>query len=131
MVEPVRKNIRILVVDDYLLTREMVRTILKSLGFQNTITADNGQMALQILERELIEFVICDWNMPSMSGIELLRALRNLDQYKSTPFLMLTAEAYRENVLEALQAGVSGYVAKPFTSEILENKIHEILGKIN
>lgn len=122
-------GVRVLVVDDYLLTRDMVRAILRGIGFTHVVTAENGEIALRALEQHAFHLVICDWNMPTMSGIELLRAVRAMPRYKTLPFLMLTAEAYRENVLEATKAGVTDYVAKPFTAEVLGSKIEEMLNR--
>lgn len=123
----INKNIRVLVVDDHVLTRDMVRLILKGLGFNNIVTAESAVHALNTLNSEKIEMVICDWNMPNMTGLELLQQVRSQDRYKDLPFLMLTAEAYRENVSEAAIAGVSDYIAKPFTSEVLQEKIKGVL----
>jgi two-component system chemotaxis response regulator CheY len=117
------RKTRILVVDDHALTREMVCSILRSVGFSQIETAENGQNALSKLRDRHFDAVVCDWNMPTMTGIEFLRAVRQEEDYKYTPFLMLTAEAYKENIVEAMQAGVSDYVVKPFTASILEEKL--------
>lgn len=108
------------------MTREMVRSILKQLGFINVAISDDGKKALDRLRAEHFDLVICDWNMPVFSGIELLRAVRADNKLKNLRFLMLTAEAYRENVVEAAKAGVSDYISKPFTSQTLAEKIAEL-----
>lgn len=119
----------VLVVDDHGLTREMVRSILRGIGFNKIIQAESGTEALQRLEDHPVDLILCDWNMPGGSGLELLRALRSNPKYKDIPFLMLTAEAYRENIVAAVKAGVTDYVAKPFTAGTLSQKIAEILKK--
>jgi two-component system chemotaxis response regulator CheY len=123
----VNKGITILVADDYALTRDMIRSILKQLGFQNVIAVEDGKKALERMNSETIDLVICDWNMPLMSGIEVLRAMRVDEKLKSIPFLMLTAEAYKENVFEAAKSGVTEYVSKPFTAQVLADKIANAL----
>lgn len=112
-----------LVVDDHTLTREMVRSILRGIGFQNVLLAESGQSALELLQEKRIDLVICDWNMPNGSGIELLRLIRQDSKLKDIPFLMLTAEAYRESVVAAAKAGVTDYIAKPFTADALAQKV--------
>lgn len=119
----INPDIRILVVDDYLLTRDMVRSILKGLGFSNVASAESAQMALNRLKDEEFDLVICDWNMPGLTGLQLLQEVRREKRYRNLPFIMLTAEAYRENVVEAMRAGVSEYIAKPFTAQTLADKI--------
>lgn len=121
------KNVKILVVDDHALTRNMVKAILKGLGYDNVTQAENGENAIRYLEDPSFEVVICDWNMPNMSGLEVLQQVRAMSNYKELPFLMLTAEAYRENVTAALQSGVTEYIVKPFTAEILANKLESVL----
>lgn len=123
------RDIAILVVDDQPIARDLVRTILKGNGFNTILVAENGRTALDILMQARVELMICDWNMPNLTGVELLRKVRAIPQYKELPFLMLTAEAYRENVQEAMAAGVTDYVTKPFTAEVLTQKINTILSK--
>ncbi len=125
------KNLNILIVDDHGLTREMVKSILRALGFANIATAENGTDAMQKIYEETIELVICDWNMPQTSGIELLRAVRRDAKFKTLPFIMLTAEANRENVVEAAKEGVNDYIIKPFTAQILHSKIESVVAAIN
>lgn len=122
-IEAVDKEMRILVVDDHGLTRDMVRVILRGFGFQNITPADNISAAYDELTKQTYDLVICDWNMPNGTGIDFLRLIRSNDLYKTIPFLMLTAEAYKENVSEAMQAGVSDYIVKPFTADVLGRKI--------
>jgi len=126
------KNMRFLVVDDFSTMRRIVRNLLKELGFTNVDEAEDGQVALHKLKTQHYDFVVSDWNMPNMTGIELLRAVRAEPQLKALPFMMITAEAKRENIIEAAQAGASGYIVKPFTAATLEekmNKIFQNLGK--
>jgi two-component system chemotaxis response regulator CheY len=123
---PADPNIRILVVDDMSTMRRIVKNIMKQLGFENVEEAENGQEALEKLRAESFGFVISDWNMPVMTGIELLRAIRADDKLKAIPLLMVTAEAQKENLVEAIKAGVSNYIVKPFTAEVLQEKMNKI-----
>ena len=127
MIENVDKSINILIVDDHALTRDMVRVILRQFGFVNVTTAENGQKALERLQEVKFELVICDWNMPEMKGIDLLRAMRASPKYSSIKFIMLTAEAYKESVKEAVNLKVSGYIAKPFTAAQLGEQIQKVM----
>ncbi len=120
--------IPILVVDDYALTRVMVQSILKGLGFSNITQADSGEAALKKLQDEDYKLVICDWNMPGGSGITLLKRVRAQERNKNVLFLMLTAEGTRRNVDEAVEAGVSSFVVKPFTADVLIEKVEFLLG---
>ena len=120
-------NAPVMVVDDHGMTRDLVRTILRGIGFINILTVENGRAAYKMLETNNVKLIVCDWNMPGGSGIELLRAVREHPQFKDVPFLMLTAEAYKESVEEAMKQGVSDYVAKPFTADVLVAKITGIL----
>ena len=119
-------NMKILVVDDMSTMRRIVKNIMKQLGFANVEEAENGQDALDKLKAESFGFVISDWNMPVMTGIDLLRAIRADDKLKAIPVLMVTAEAQKENLLEAIKAGVSNYIVKPFTAEVLQEKMNKI-----
>ena len=123
---PYNPNMRVLVVDDFSTMRRIVRNILRQIGFQNVVEADDGTTAWEVLNREKIDFIVSDWNMPNMTGIELLRAVRADAQLRHLPFLMITAEAKRENIIEAAQAGASGYIVKPFTAATLEEKLAKI-----
>ena len=120
------KNIKILIVDDFSTMRRIVKNILRQLNFVNITEAEDGSTALEALQREKIDLVISDWNMPKMTGLELLKAVRADDALKHIPFLMVTAEAQQENIIEAVKAGVSNYIVKPFTAEVLSQKIGQI-----
>jgi two-component system chemotaxis response regulator CheY len=123
------KNMRILVVDDFSTMRKIIKNILRQLELTNVVEADDGTTAWEVLNRDNIDFIVSDWNMPKMSGIELLRKVRASEEYAATPFLMVTAEAQQENIIEAVQAKVSNYIVKPFTPETLAQKIDKIFGK--
>jgi two-component system chemotaxis response regulator CheY len=123
---PADQNMKIMVVDDMSTMRRIVKNLLKQLGFANVEEAENGQEALTKLRADRYGFVVSDWNMPVMSGIELLRAIRADEALKSIPVLMVTAEAQKDNIIEAVQAGVSNYVVKPFTAEVLQEKMNKI-----
>jgi len=122
----VNKNLKILVVDDFATMRKVIRNLLKQGGFENIVEAEDGVAALKILQSQKVDFVISDWNMPNMSGLELLKAVRGSDDLKELPFLMVTAEALKDNVVAAVKAGVSNYIVKPFTAEVLTEKIEKI-----
>ncbi len=126
----VDKNMKFLVVDDFSTMRRIVRNLLKELGFTNVDEAEDGVVALQKLRGGNFEFVVSDWNMPNMTGIELLRNIRADADLKGLPVLMVTAEAKKENIIEAAQAGASGYVVKPFTAATLEEKLNKIFEKM-
>ena len=120
-------NMKILVVDDFSTMRRIVRNLLKELGFANVHEAEDGVEGLNKLRGEGdFEFVVSDWNMPNMTGIDMLRAIRADANLKHLPVLMVTAEAKRENIIEAAQAGASGYVVKPFTAATLDEKLKKI-----
>ncbi len=120
-------SIKILIVDDFATMRRILKNILKQLGFKNLVEADDGTTAWEVLEGQNIDLIISDWNMPKMTGLELLKKVRASDSHKMTPFLMVTAEAQKQNVIEAVQAGVSNYVVKPFTAEAISDKLEKIL----
>lgn len=124
------KNMKFLVVDDFSTMRRIVRNLLKELGYTNVDEAEDGAVALNKLRGGSFEFVVSDWNMPNMTGIELLRAIRADAALKHLPVLMVTAEAKKENIVEAAQAGASGYVVKPFTAATLEEKLNKIFEKM-
>lgn len=119
-------NMRVLIVDDFSTMRRIVRNILRQIGLNNVVEADDGTTAWDILNREKIDFIVSDWNMPNMTGIELLRKVRSSEQFADIPFLMVTAEAQQENIIEAVQAKVSNYIVKPFTAETMKQKIDKI-----
>jgi two-component system chemotaxis response regulator CheY len=120
-------SIKILIVDDFATMRRILKNILKQLGFKNIVEADDGTTAWDVLEGQKIDLIISDWNMPKMTGLEFLKKVRENDAYKGKPFLMVTAEAQKQNVIEAVQAGVSNYVVKPFTAEAISEKLEKIL----
>jgi two-component system chemotaxis response regulator CheY len=120
------QNMKILTVDDFSTMRRIIRNMLRQLGYTNVVEAEDGAEALSLLQREKVDFVISDWNMPHMSGLDLLKAIRADAHLKPLPVLLVTAEALKENVVEALKAGVNNYVVKPFTAETLKEKIDAI-----
>ncbi|WKX25354.1 chemotaxis response regulator CheY [Tatumella ptyseos] len=123
------KSLNFLVVDDFTTMRRIVRNLLKELGFTNVDEAEDGQDALTKLQAGKFDFVISDWNMPNMDGLDLLKTLRGQERFANLPVLMVTAEAKKENIIAAAQAGASGYVVKPFTAAILEEKLNKIFEK--
>jgi two-component system chemotaxis response regulator CheY len=124
------KGIRILIVDDFSTMRRIIKNLLNDLGFTNTAEADDGTTALIELHKNKYDLVITDWNMPGMPGIDLLRAIRADATLSKTPVLMVTAEAKREQIIEAAQAGVNGYIIKPFTAATLEDKMNKIFERL-
>ena len=122
---------KILIVDDFSTMRRIVKNLLRDLGFTNTQEADDGSSALPILKANDFDFLVTDWNMPGMTGIELLKSVRADDKLKNLPVLMVTAEAKREQIIEAAQAGVNGYVVKPFTAQALKEKIEKIFERVD
>jgi two-component system chemotaxis response regulator CheY len=123
-------KMRILVVDDFSTMRRIVRNLLKELGFTNVDEAEDGAIALQKLNTDAFEFVITDWNMPNMDGLTLLQTVRSTPSLKHLPVLMITAEAKKENIIAAAQAGASGYIVKPFTAATLSEKLNKIFEKM-
>jgi two-component system chemotaxis response regulator CheY len=123
----VSKDMKFLVVDDYSTMRRIIKNLLHDLGYANVTEADDGNTALPLLQSGGFDFLITDWNMPGMAGLDLLKAVRANEKLKKLPVLMLTAEAKREQIVEAAQAGVNGYVIKPFTAQTLKEKIDKIL----
>jgi len=119
-------NMKFLVVDDFSTMRRIVRNLLKELGFTNVDEAEDGVAALSKLRSAHFDFVVSDWNMPNMTGLDLLKNIRGDANLKHLPVLMVTAEAKKENIIEAAQAGASGYVVKPFTAATLEEKLNKI-----
>jgi two-component system chemotaxis response regulator CheY len=124
----VSKDLKFLVVDDFSTMRRIVKNLLHDLGYPNVTEADDGKTALPMLQGGGFDFLISDWNMPGMSGLDLIKAVRSDAKLAKMPVLMLTAEAKREQIIEAAQAGVNGYVIKPFTAETLKEKLDKILG---
>jgi two-component system chemotaxis response regulator CheY len=124
------KNMKILVVDDFSTMRRIIKNLLKDLGFANIQEADDGNTALPMLQQGDFDFVVTDWNMPGMQGIDLLRAIRADANLKHIPVLMVTAEAKKEQIIAAAQAGVNGYVIKPFTAGTLKEKLIKIFERL-
>ncbi|GAB1578972.1 MULTISPECIES: chemotaxis response regulator CheY [Bordetella] len=124
------KGMKILVVDDFPTMRRIIRNLLKELGFENVDEAEDGVIGLEKLRNGGFHFVVSDWNMPNLDGLEMLKQIRADEALKSLPVLMVTAEAKKENIVAAAQAGANGYVVKPFTAATLEEKLTKIFEKI-
>ncbi len=124
------KNIKILVVDDFSTMRRIVRNLLTELGFSQIAEADDGNTAWPMLKAGDFRFVVTDWNMPGMQGIDLVRAIRADERLADLPVLMITAEGRREQIIEAAQAGVNGYIVKPFTAQTLKEKMERIFERL-
>ncbi len=124
------KNMKILIVDDFSTMRRIIKNLLRDLGFNNTEEADDGNTGLPKLQSGNFDFLVTDWNMPGMTGIDLLRAVRADDKLKDLPVLMVTAEAKKEQIVMAAQEGVNGYIVKPFTAQTLKEKIDKIFERI-
>lgn len=121
---------KILIVDDFSTMRRIIKNLLRDLGFSNTHEADDGVTALPMLRNGDFDFLVTDWNMPGMNGIDLLREVRKDPKLSALPILMVTAEAKRDQIIEAAQAGVNGYVVKPFTAQVLKEKIEKIFERV-
>jgi two-component system, chemotaxis family, chemotaxis protein CheY len=126
----VNKDMKILVVDDFSTMRRIIRNLLRDLGFTNVSEADDGSTALPMLQNGRFELLITDWNMPGMQGLDLLKAIRADDQLRDLPVLMVTAESKREQIVAAAQAGINGYIVKPFTAQTLKEKLDKIFERI-
>lgn len=125
------KDMKILIVDDFSTMRRIIKNLLRDLGYNNTEEADDGSTALPILQKGNFDFLVTDWNMPGMPGIDLLKAVRADPKLANIPVLMVTAESKREQIAEAAHAGVNGYVVKPFTATTLKEKIDKIFERID
>ncbi len=125
---PADTNMKVLVVDDFATMRRIVKNILTQLGYKNIIEADDGSTAVDILKNEKVDMIISDWNMPKMTGLELLKHVRADATLADTPFIMVTAEAQQDNIILAVKAKVSQYIVKPFTAETLGEKIDKVFG---
>ena len=121
-------NMKILIVDDFATMRKILKNILKQIGFKNISEADDGKSALKILKKENFDLILSDWNMPEISGLELLNRVKSDNELKNIPFVMVTAEAQKDNILEAVKAGVNSYILKPFTPETVREKLNKIFG---
>lgn len=124
------KEMKILIVDDFSTMRRIIKNLLRDLGFTNMAEADDGSTALPMLRNGDFDFVVTDWNMPGMSGFDLLKAVRADEKLKTLPVLMVTAEAKRDQIIAAAQAGVNGYIVKPFTAAVLKEKIDRIFERV-
>lgn len=124
------KDMKILIVDDFSTMRRIIKNLLRELGFNNTAEADDGQTALPMLQGGGFDFLVTDWNMPGMDGLTLLKTVRADETLSTMPVLMVTAEAKREQIVVAAEAGVNGYVVKPFTAATLKEKIEKIFQRI-
>ncbi len=122
---------KILIVDDFSTMRRIIKNLLRDLGFTNTAEADDGNHGAADAAQRQFRLLVTDWNMPGMTGIDLLRAVRADERLKHLPVLMVTAEAKRDQIIEAAQAGVNGYVVKPFTAQVLKEKIEKIFERVN
>jgi len=116
-------DMRVLVVDNLALMRRVIRGVLRQMGFKNIIEAEDGSRALEELRRKKTGLILSDWNMPKMNGLELLKAVRSDEDLKHIPFIMITAEVDKDNILEAVNAGVSSYITRPFTFETVSKKL--------
>ena len=125
------KNMKILIVDDFSTMRRIIKNLLRDLGFSNTQEADDGLTGLPMLQSGSFDFLVTDWNMPGMTGIDLLKAVRADERLRDLPILMVTAEAKRDQIIEAAQAGVNGYVVKPFTAAVLKETIEKIFERVD
>ncbi len=121
------KDMTVLVVDDFSTMRRIVRNILRELDFKDILEADDGSSAVEILKTQKVDLIVSDWNMPKMTGLDLLKFVRSNEPTKDLPFLMVTAEAQKENIVEAVKAKVSNYIIKPFTAVTLSEKLSKIL----
>jgi len=121
-------NMKVLIVDNFATMRRVLRNILKENGFANINEADNGKTALKALKKEKHGLILCDWNMPEMSGLELLNKIRSDDELKGLLFVMVTAEAQKENIIKAVKAGVNSYLVKPFTAETISKALKKVFG---
>ncbi len=128
---PANPNMKILIVDDFSTMRRIIKNLLRDLGYNNTAEADDGQTALPQLQNGNFDFLVTDWNMPGMTGIELLKHVRADENLAKLPVLMVTAEAKREQIVDAAQCGVNGYIIKPFTAATLKEKIDKIFERID
>ncbi|MGB6006909.1 MAG: chemotaxis response regulator CheY [Castellaniella sp.] len=126
----VQKTLKILVVDDFPTMRRIIKNLLKDLGYENVDEAEDGVQGLEKLRNGGFEFVVSDWNMPNMDGLTMLQNIRADPNLANLPVLMVTAEAKKENIIAAAQAGASGYVVKPFTAATLEEKLNKIFEKL-
>ena len=122
-------NMKVLVVDDFATMRRIVKNILNQIGFKNIIEADDGSTALAVLKKDKVDLIMSDWNMPKVTGLELLKAVRSDESMQDIPFLMVTAEGQKDSVIQTVQAGVSDYIIKPFTADTVKEKLEKMFKK--
>ena len=122
-------SMKVLVVDDFATMRRILRGVLKEIGFTKIVEADDGSTALAVLKKDKVGLIVSDWNMPEVTGLELLKAVRGDESMKNVPFLMVTAEGQKDSVVQAVQAGVNNYVVKPFTADTIKEKLEQIFHK--
>jgi two-component system chemotaxis response regulator CheY len=122
-------SMKVLVVDDFATMRRILRGVLKEIGFTKIVEADDGSTALAVLKKDKVDLIVSDWNMPEVTGLELLKAVRGDESMKNVPFLMVTAEGQKDSVVQAVQAGVNNYVVKPFTADTIKEKLEQIFHK--
>lgn len=122
-------SMTVLVVDDFATMRRILRDVLKEIGFTKIVEADDGSTALAVLKKSKVGLIVSDWNMPEVTGLELLKAVRGDESMKNVPFLMVTAEGQKDSVVQAVQAGVDNYVVKPFTADTIKEKLEQIFNK--
>lgn len=118
-----------MIVDDSSTMRRIIRNTLAQAGYSDTAEADNGISALSVLSREKVDFILADWNMPEMDGLQLVKAVRANADLKHIPVLMVTTEAAKDDIIEAIKSGVTGYIVKPFTAQVLKEKVEKVLSK--
>ena len=121
-------GMKVLVVDDFATMRRIVKNVLRQIGFTNISEADDGKAALKVLKGERFDLILCDWNMPEISGLEVLKQMKSDDELKKIPFVMVTAEAQKDHIIEAVKAGVNSYIVKPFTAETIGEKLKKLFG---
>jgi len=119
-------NMKVLIVDDFATMRKILRNILKQIGFTNISEADDGSTAIKELKKEKFDLVLCDWNMPQMPGIELLKKMKSDAELRDIPFIMVTADAEKKHIMEGVKAGVSSYVVKPFSADTMNEKLKKV-----
>ena len=124
-------SMKILVVDDFSTMRKIIKNLLRKLGYLEVHEAENGEVALEMLKSDKFNFIIADWNMPKMSGLDLLKTIREDEKYKNTPFMMVTSEANKNNIIEVVEAGADDYIVKPFNADTLQEKFKTILNQLD
>jgi two-component system chemotaxis response regulator CheY len=122
-------SMKVLVVDDFATMRRILKNVLKEIGFTKIVEADDGSTALAVLKKDKVGLIVSDWNMPEVSGLELLKAVRSDESTKDVPFLMVTAEGQKDSVVQAVQAGVNNYIVKPFTADTIKQKLQQVFHK--